>query len=135
MALLPTGSATADVRCAGYANRARVATHGLHRHLFTTTLNTRWCYDGRRVVRLSDVRVEPALSTLGSLLTWEFRGLVRAASENRAFSLDGRPRAGYRVRRVAHWRQCLARCFNYYVELNNFLYADGHARRLNRVGR
>jgi hypothetical protein len=139
VALFPATLASADsdtsaaTHCRRYANTARLVTHALHRPLFATTLSTTWCYDGQHVVRLAGVRIVPTLSTLGSFLTWEFKGAVPGASENRVFSRDGRRRAGYRVRRIVQWQQCPARCFNYYLELNNFLYWDGHKGRLNRV--
>ena len=136
IALLVPASADArssGVHCSRYANKARVATSVVHRPLFATTLATRWCYDGRHVVRLTGVQVLPTLTTLGSLLTWEFKGTLPDASENVVFSRAGTRRAGYRVRRVVQWQRCTGSCFSYYLELNSFLYADGHAAPLNRA--
>ena len=120
----------ADARCAHYSNGARMGTRLGHLHLFTTTLSTGWCFNGRRVTRLGRVHVSPGLTDLGSLLTWEFKGVV--ARDDRVFPLPGERRALYRVRRVVHWQQCPTRCFHLNVELNNYLYGDGLTGRRNR---
>jgi hypothetical protein len=102
-----------------------------HLHLFTTTLSTGWCFSRGRVTRLRSVHVSPSLTDLGSLLTWEFRGVV--AREDRIFAVPGERRGLYRVRRVVHWEQCLGHCFHLYVELNSYLFGDGRTARRNGV--
>jgi hypothetical protein len=121
----------AEGRCAHYSNRARMGTRVGHLHLFTSTLSSGWCFRRGRVTRLGAVRVSPALTDLGSLLTWEYRGVV--AREDRVFAVPGERRGLYRVRRVVHWQQCPARCFHLYVELNSYLFGDGRTARINRV--
>jgi prepilin-type processing-associated H-X9-DG protein len=126
--LLP---ASAEAGCRRYSNRADLGALFFHTRLFSTTVSTRWCFDGRRVTRLGRVRIYPALSTLGTLVSWEFKGVTER--ENRLLRVGGRRHAGYRVRRVLDWRRCITNCHHVYLEMNNYLYADGHARRFNRV--
>jgi hypothetical protein len=121
----------AEGRCAHYSNRARMGTRVGHLHLFSTTLSTAWCFKGRRVTRLAAVHVSPGLTDLGSLLTWEFRGVV--GREDRIFAVPGERRGLYRVRRVVHWEQCPGACFHLYVELTSYLFGDGRTVRRNRV--
>ena len=115
--------ASAHAGCRRYSNRAVLATSIVHARLFTTT----WCFDGRRVTRLGRVRIYPALTSLGTLVSWEFRGV----SERYTRALPRR--AGYRVQRVVDWQRCITTCHHVYLELNNYLYADGHAARFNRL--
>src|SRR3954447_20692964 len=123
--------ASAEARCDHYSNSYRMGTRVGHVKLLTTTVSSVWCYDGHRVTRLGSVRVYPSLTDLGSLLTWEFRGVV--ARDERVFAVPGDRRGAYRVRRVVHWQQCLKRCFHLYVELNSYLYGSGWTARRNRV--
>src|SRR4051794_20606053 len=120
--------AAAEGHCRRYSNKATLGTPVIHKVLFSTTMSTTWCFDGRRVTRLGRTRLTPALSRLGTLAGWEFRG---AASGERWVDRRG----AYRVRRVVHWRRCTARCFHCYVEMVSVLGADGRARRHNRVRR
>ena len=119
--------ASADAGCRRYSNRAVLATSIIHKRLFSTTVTTTWCFDGRQVTRLGRVRIYPALTTLGTLVSWEFRGV----SERYTRLL--RRRTGYRVQRVVDWQRCITTCHHVYLELNSYLYADGHAARFNRI--
>jgi hypothetical protein len=121
----------AEGRCSHYSNGAGMGTRVGHLHLFTTTLSTGWCFSRGRVTRLRSVHVSPSLTDLGSLLTWEFRGVV--AREDRIFAVPGERRGLYRVRRVVHWEQCPGACFHLYVELTSYLFGDGRTVRRNRV--
>jgi hypothetical protein len=123
--------AAAEARCARYSNRAVLATAIVHERLFSTTLTTSWCFDGRRVTRLGRARIYPALTSLGTLVSWEFKGVVER--DNRLLKVGGRRRAGYRVERVLDWQRCITTCHHVYLEMNNYLSADGRAERFNRV--
>jgi hypothetical protein len=121
----------AEARCAHYSNSSRMGTRVGHAPLFTSTLSAVWCFDGHRVTRLGSVHVYPSLTDLGSILTWEFKGVV--ARDQRVFAVPGERRGAYRVRRVVHWQQCPTRCFHLYVELNSYLYGSGWTARRDRV--
>jgi hypothetical protein len=123
--------ASAEARCSHYENSWHMGTRVGHLALFATTLSAVWCYDGHRVTRLGSVRVYPSLTDLGSILTWEFKGVV--TSDERVFAVPGDRRGAYRVRRLVHWQQCPSRCFHLYVELNSYLYGSGWTSRRNRV--
>ena len=123
--------ASAEAGCRRYSNRAVLATSIIHKRLFSTTVTTRWCFDGRRVTRLGRVRIYPALTSLGTLVSWEFNGV--AERDNRLLRVHGRRRAGYRVQRLVDWRRCVTTCHHVYLELNSYLYANGRAARFNRI--
>jgi len=131
IALALVTPATAEARCDHYSNSYRMGTRTGHLKLFTTTLSAVWCHEGHRVTRLGSVRVYPSLTDLGSILGWEFKGMV--ARDQRVFAVPGERRGAYRVLRVVHWQQCLQRCFHLYVELNSYLYGSGWTSRRNRV--
>ena len=119
--------ASADAGCRRYSNRAVLATSIVHARLFSTKLTTTWCFDGRQVTRLGRVRIYPALTSLGTLVSWEFNGV------SERYTRRLRRRTGYRVQRVVDWQRCAATCHHVYLELNSYLYADGHAARFNRL--
>ena len=52
---------------------------------------------------------------------------------DRQLRVGGRRRAGYRVQRLVDWQRCITSCHHVYLELNSYLYADGHAERFNRI--
>ena len=83
------------------------------------------------MTRLGPVHVYPSLTGLGSILTWEFKGVVDR--DDRVFPVPGERRGVYRVRRVVHWQQCPTSCFHLYMELNSYLYGSGWTGRRNRV--
>ena len=131
-AVVAAWPAGAEAHCWRYSNRARLVTRFGHAYLFSTTMTTTWCGSRGHVTRLARVSVQPSLSTFGSLSNWDYKGVV--ARENRRFKLLRRRSAGYQVKRIVHWKQTWpTREFHYYVELNSFLYWDGHADHFNRV--
>jgi hypothetical protein len=125
IAIALAAPASADAGCRRYSNRAVLATSIIHARLFSTTLSTVWCFDGRRVTRLGRSRIYPALSSLGTLVSWEYKGVTER--------YDGQSRSRYRVHRVVDWARCITTCHHVYLEMNSYLYADGHAAKFNRV--
>ena len=125
--------AAADARCRTHINTAWLGTPVVHKRLFATTLSTAWCFNGRRVTRVRRVRVYPSLTRLGTIASWEYRGV--SARDGRLVAVRGTARRAYRLRRVVHWRRCAARCFYLYLEMNSLLYWDGRAGQANRLRR
>jgi hypothetical protein len=133
LAIALLAPASADAGCRRYSNRAVLATSIIHARLFSTTVAASWCFDGRRVTRLGRVRVYPSITTLGTLVSWEYGGV--SERDDRSLRVGGRRRGGYRVQRIVDWKRCVTTCHHIYLELNSYLYADGRARRFNRIRR
>jgi hypothetical protein len=131
LALALLAPAAAHAGCRRFSNRAVLATSIVHARLFSTTLTATWCFDGRRVTRLGRVRLYPAITTLGTLVSWEYGGV--SERYDGSLRVHGRRRGGYRVQRVVDWKRCAANCHHVYLELNSYLYADGRAERFNRL--
>ena len=123
---------TASKGCRTVSNRAKVESSGFKTDLAYMYVTKRYCWNGRRVTRVSPPDVVPDVTRAGDFSGVSWAG--RTYTRHRYYTKDGRRRGGHFTWVIGKFRQEIGgykKTMHVWVKLWGYYYGGGRTQRRN----